>query len=107
VRIRNPNLLRALHYEWLECAVCGSTGHLSLHHVHKHPRHDVRGNLVMLCGDGVQGCHGAIEAHDQTTSARLGRHLICHRPDTMIYLETQLDPEGAREWLWRQLWVSS
>lgn len=82
--------MRNLHLLWQECALCHGTayteGRLSLHHIHKHPRDDVKANLVMLCGDGVRGCHGKIEASDPETKLRLGEHINRHRRDTLVYL---------------------
>lgn len=89
-RVRDPELLRRLHLRWQECALCHGTAHsegrLSLHHIAKHPRDDVEGNLVMLCGDGVRGCHGKIEARDPETRAKLRAHIRERRPDVLRYL---------------------
>lgn len=86
-RVRNPVLLKILHVEWRECALCGATGpRLSLHHLRKHPRDDVRPNLVMLCGDGVHGCHGDVEAGDRAKRLDLGTYLLAHRPDAVDFL---------------------
>jgi hypothetical protein len=107
-----------LHHEWDECAICQSTGWddcdgqrewvgLSLHHVCKHPRDDVRGNLVLLCGDGVRGCHGRIEAWDAVTLRLLGEHILEERPDTIAHLEWRFGEEGAQAWLQRHLKLDS
>lgn len=101
-RIRDPKLLRDLHFEWRECVLClwthGLGFPLSLHHVCKHPRDDVRENLVMLCGDGVRGCHGRIEANDREALQKLGRYLRRERPDVLLHLEWRMGRSGAREW---------
>lgn len=110
-RARDPELLRALHVEWRECALadldlpaCLGASPRSLHHVHRHPRDDVRANLVMLCGSGTTGCHGAIEHADEETRRALGRHIRIHRPDTFGYLREKLGgPIQADEWLRRYL----
>ena len=95
-----------LHREWRECALCGTTrGRLSLHHVSKHPRSDVRANCVMLCGDGVQGEHGLVEAHDEATLRLLGEHIRVYRPDTIDYLVDKLGDVQARAWLRRNLYA--
>ena len=107
-RVRDSTLLSLLHYEWRECAVCGAerrevndhgeyVARLSLHHIRKHPRDDVRGNLVMLCGDGVIGCHGRVEAHDKETLVLLVTALLAERPDVIEYLDRRLELEGAEE----------
>lgn len=79
---------------------------LSLHHICKHPRDDVRGNLVMLCGDGVRGCHGLIEARSAPTCARLGRYVLRERPDVLEHLDWRFGPLTP-EWLRRHLWIDS
>lgn len=106
-RIRDALLLRNLHFEWRECVVCGDVGRLSLHHVCKHPRDDVRANLVMVCGDGVQGCHGRIEAHDPIVCRLLGEHIRDHRPDIIEHLTWRMGNDSVREWLRRNLWLDS
>lgn len=106
-RIKDPTLLSILHRDWRTCALCGETRRLSLHHIHKHPRDDVRGNLVMLCGDGVQGCHGLIEAAHRETREWLGLYIIKDRPDVIEYLSEKLGSgTAARAWIERYLYVS-
>lgn len=101
-RERDPRLLRTLHRQRRECALCGATGRLSLHHVHRHPRDDVHGNLVMLCGSGTTGCHGAVEEGDRATLEALYWHIEAERPDTLAYLAAKLGgEERADAWLRR------
>ena len=102
-KIKDPALLKMLHLEWLDCALCGKTGHLSLHHINKHPRDDIRGNLVMLCGSGTTGCHGLIEDHDHDMLIALGQHILGCRGDTIVYLYEYLGAVAAQEWMRRNL----
>jgi hypothetical protein len=106
-RVKDSVLLTILHREWRECVLCGEhRGKLSLHHIHKHPRDDVRPNLVMLCGDGVSGCHGAIEAGDRPTREKLGIYIVMMRLDVIQYLNAKLGGETqADAWLERNLLV--
>lgn len=106
-RVRNPLLLRSLHLEWRECAL-GWAGifeddcepMLSLHHIHRHPRDDVRGNLVMLCGSGTTGHHGAVTVHAPAAIEALRGHLLAARPDVVEYLAEKLGGrEAATQWL--------
>lgn len=106
-RVRDPELMRRLHIEWRECALCqaslGGTTPLSLHHVVRRGRggDDVRANLVMLCGSGTTGCHGRVEAHDPLARLLLHDYLLDHRDDTMEYLAYRFPAEGAERWLAR------
>lgn len=110
-RIRDRELLARLHLAWGECALaeydlpgCLGTSPRSLHHIHRHPRDDVRPNLVMLCGSGTTGCHGAIEHADPETRLALGGYLRIRRPDTIAYLRAKLGGELAADaWLSRYL----
>jgi len=106
-RVDDPELLRRLRWEWRgQCALEDETcvTWLSLHHIHKHPRDDVRPNLVMLCGDGVAGHHGRIEHADRAARAALAGHILSERPDTVGYLIEKLrGAEQAMEWLRRYL----
>lgn len=106
-RVRDPELLRELHLEWKECALCRATGQLSLHHISKHPRDDERGNLVMLCGSGTTGCHGKIEARDEETLYALGRYILRSRGDVISYLYERLGAVAAQDYLRRTLLVHS
>jgi hypothetical protein len=108
--VRDPELLRTLHVLWRgECVLetisdCYRQRY-SLHHIHRHPRDDVRGNLVMLCGDGVQGHHGQITAESSTAKAALGQYILAHRLDTLRYLADKLGDEQARAWLRARLYA--
>ena len=99
-RVKDSALMKRLHQRWRECCLCGTTGpHLSLHHVHRHPRDDVEANLVMVCGSGTTGCHGRIEARDRVVGALLRDWLLLERPDTLEYLRGKLGAFAAREYL--------
>lgn len=103
--MRNPEIFRVLHLKWHCCACCGATGpRLSLHHVFS--RDDIEPNLVMLCGDGVSGCHGLITAEDEETRAALGLHIACHRFDTLNFVRAKLGLDRGNDWLERRLFVS-
>lgn len=106
-RIRDPELLRTLRLEWRECVLCGKVEPLTLHHISKHPRDDVRGNLVALDGSGTTGCHGLIEAGDEETVRALGRYILRVRGDTIAYLYERKGASAAQEFLRRSLLVDS
>lgn len=102
--MRDPELLRTLHIRWRGTCVLDELGdchsRYSLHHIHRQPRDDVQANLVMLCGDGVQGHHGQITAESETARAALGLYIVTYRLDTLTYLTDKLGgDEQAIEWL--------
>lgn len=90
-RVRDPDLLRRLHFEFEECVLCGRVD-FSIHHVLKRSQggDDVRSNLLALCGHGTAGCHGLVEGADRAACAALGRYLDAERPDTIAYLAVRL-----------------
>jgi hypothetical protein len=100
-RVRDAALVANLHRLVRECFLCGAINvRLSAHHVHKHPRSDVPGNLTMLCGDGVAGCHGDVEHARGDARARLVREIRVRRPDVFEYLTSVLGSTiAADEWL--------
>lgn len=93
MRRRDPGLLRLLHYEFDECALCGATGGLHLHHVLLRSRggDDVRENLVPLC-------HQHHHEYHQGERQRLGEYLLTHRPDVCAYLVDKLGEDAAGNW---------
>lgn len=54
----------------------------------------------MLCGDGVRGCHGAVEANDPVVVGRLKGFILGSRPDTVTHLIWRLQgADAAQAWL--------
>lgn len=80
---------------------------LSLHHISKHPRDDVKGNLVMLCGHGTAGCHGKVEEHNMVALRKLGHHILAHRPDTIEYLYERMGVVQGQDFMRRNLLIES
>ena len=109
--VRDPQLLRELHKRWRECAMASTNEEgercepiLSLHHIHAHPRDDVEANLIMLCGSGTTGHHGAVQHREKWARDALRAILRASRPDFIEYLTWRLrTPERAAEWLDRVL----
>jgi hypothetical protein len=106
-RVRDRQLLAGLHRMLHECAVTGERRNgLSLHHINRHPRDDVRGNLVMVDGSGTTGFHGRLEARDPDALRQLGEHIVAERPDTLDYLRWRFPKPGQAEaWLERHYLV--
>jgi hypothetical protein len=67
------------------CRVCRRRGFVSRHHLVKRSQggDDVDENIVPLCGDGVAGCHGRVEAKHRETLVALRKAL---RPDELDYI---------------------
>lgn len=54
----------------------------------------------MLCGDGVRGCHGAVEANDKRVLAMLKGHILGGRPDIVTHIMWRLGgADAAQAWL--------
>jgi len=90
-----------------ECAAVGcgrSDLALSLHHVVYGAglgRDDHPANLLVLCGDGVTGCHGLFHAADPDARRRVGRAVL-RRSDTLAYVKDRLGDEQGRDYLARR-----
>jgi hypothetical protein len=69
--------MRDVHRD-ARCVVCGDPAE-SLHHIVRkgggNRGDDVPANLAPVCGDGVRGCHGLIEARHRPTLSAL-RHAL-------------------------------
>lgn len=100
-RVRDPQLLKVLHLKWRECVLCRANDQLSLHHINKHPRDDIEGNLVMVCGSGTTGCHGLLEARNSEKLAELGVYILKARGDTIVYLYDRMGIIAAQAWMRR------
>ena len=89
-----------MHFEHDECALCGTTQSLHLHHVlfRSHGGDDVRANLLALCHDDHDGyhlCRGDVRE-------RLAAYITQNRRDTVEYLVEKLGENGAEEWFARR-----
>lgn len=71
-----------------ECALCGSTDVLHVHHIlfRSQGGDDVDANLCCLC----LYCHEAIHARRQSAWSTLSRYVFSSREDTLLYLEDRL-----------------
>lgn len=96
-----------------ECAACGRPPG-SIHHIiEKGPPHrgdDVDGNLVLVCGHGTMGCHGAIHGNPYVRNGRrwtregvrrrIYEHIMRCRPDIVAYVNEKLGgPVQGAEYL--------
>lgn len=125
-RIKDPDALRVARLSGDECAACGVRAE-SVHHVIPKGERgdDVPGNLLLLCGHGTAKCHGAEHGNPYTVEidvfgkdpalavrrerrdsawvhARIGKHIVKHRPDTIAYVEAKLGVEAGHAYLERR-----
>lgn len=106
MRVRDPALLQILHLSpTKECALCGTTDRLELHHVlpRSQSGDDVRENLVFLCASE----HELITHNDRATRKALGRHVALERPDVERYILDQLGWWIGRDWFERRLFLDT
>lgn len=104
-RKKNAKVMKALHLKGVICVLCGEPG--TLHHVLPRSQggDDIEANLLGLCGDGVAGCHGLIEANDEKTRIDLGLYIMLDRLDTYDYILEKLGREQGLSWLQRRLFI--
>lgn len=98
-RIKDPELMKRLWARRGVCVLCGNPA--SIHHIYARGQQgdDVVENLIWLCGDGVTGHHGLIEAMDVVTRIELGEYIKKNRPSTILYMQLKLGNEEGLEWL--------
>lgn len=87
-RIVDPDALASAKLFFQECALCGATQNLHVHHVlfRSQGGDDVRGNLCALC----QMHHDEIHANKRLAWFALKAYCFFERPDTLEYLERKL-----------------
>lgn len=103
-RKKDPKALKRAHLSTDECAACErSDTPLSAHHVlyGADGRHDEPGNLLMLCGDGVSGCHGGAHHSNHAVLRKIGE-AIAARPGMIRFVEERLGVERGRDYLKRR-----
>ena len=108
---RDIALARATVGGVTRCERCGAYGLLTLHHRRKRShlpriRYWEPSNCVMLCGDGVRGCHGWVENHPQLAAGE-GFHVWAHQEPGEVLVTlwhhprpVRLDDEGG---IWDRL----
>jgi hypothetical protein len=57
------------------CRVCREPAGSSHHIIPRRHVDDSEDICVPVCGDGVSGCHGKVENHDEETCRKLGQRL--------------------------------
>lgn len=115
-RIVDPAAIAAAKFAHPLCAACGErTG--DGHHVLPKDKggDDVVGNIVVLCGSGTSGCHGAHHGNPYVVDGarrdaawvnrRVGRTLVERRPDVVWYVLGKLGETPGREFLFRHYFI--
>lgn len=115
-RVRDVDALRLARIASDECAACRGNP-ANVHHVI--PRgeggDDVTGNLLLLCGSGTMGCHGALHGNPYLVRSRgtverrdgewvrrrVGETIRSRRPDVVEYVTSKLGVESGIEYLRR------
>jgi hypothetical protein len=107
-RIIDPSVF-AMMVPVRRCPLCGTRRPplgFSRHHILPTAQggDDVLANLMWVCGQGANGCHGLIHAHDTETCQRVRAYLHRERSDTIAYLYKRLPELGRnpRGWLDRR-----
>jgi hypothetical protein len=125
-RVVDPDALRRARARGDECAACGGPPS-NVHHVIQrgapHFGDDVIENLLLLCGTGTSGCHGAwhgspyvhyyqpwgkgaepvAERRDKPwVAVRIGNFIERWSPDTAIYVVEKLGIAPAIVFLWNE-----
>lgn len=117
-RIVDKDALRVARLLSDECAACGRPPGSAHHVIPRGERgDDVPENIVLLCGSGNTGCHGAWHGNPYTVTAggavaaridalwvarRIGQTLLESRPDVIEYVRRKLGPVPAAEYLHRR-----
>jgi hypothetical protein len=111
-RIVDPDALRRARARGDECAACGGPASNAHHVIQRGAPHfgdDVVENLILFCGSGTEGCHGAFhgtpyvahlkqiggeprtERRDRAWVARrAGNFMLRQRPDVIVYVIEKL-----------------
>lgn len=111
-RIKDSDALARARLMFDECASCGKPPANAHHFLPKgSPWHgdDVVENIVLLCGSGSFGCHGAVHGSPYQDGSRrwttmevraaIGEHVLAQRPDVIEYVLTKLGWTAGREYL--------
>lgn len=121
IRTVDPDALAVARLSGDECASCRRPPANCHHVVPKGAPHfgdDVPGNIVLICGTGTVGCHGAIHGApyvdgrgkrwtEAYVRAQIGITIRKRRPDVVAYVLAKLGDEAGRDYLARRYYVRS
>lgn len=116
-RVKDTDAVRRARLRWDACAACGGDAGSAHHVVPKGERgDDVEANLLMLCGHGTAGCHGAEHGNPYVkvigifqerrdaawVHRRIGLTILHDRPDTIAYVLSKMGSERGADYLRRR-----
>lgn len=132
-RLVDAQAIRRAQLRSCGCVACGWQVGGNVHHVLPKGKggDDVDGNLLVLCGTGTSGCHGAhhgnpyetpvkwhrdedgsfyeqytIERRDREwVDRRVGAHIVTLRPDIIKYVVRKLGYDAGRAFLAKTYYV--
>lgn len=104
--MKDKKAVRRAHLLSDECANprCGKSDvSLSVHHVlyGADGKSDDPRNLLLICGDGVSGCHGGAHHANPDVLRGIGE-AIAARPEMIRFVEERLGQERGRDYLRRR-----
>jgi hypothetical protein len=123
IRIVDPAAIRLARLLSDECAACHRPPANAHHVIERGAPHfgdDVPANIVLLCGTGTGGCHGAyhgapyeariitqfgvgVERRDREwVASRIGKTIMAGRPDTIAYVIGKLGGIQGYDYLHRR-----
>jgi hypothetical protein len=93
-RIVDNTVLAIAKLFYRECAICGGTRELHVHHIvfRSQGGDDVDGNLCGLC----RTHHDQIHAGEKLAWVALKAYIFFERPDTVLYLEEKFEGDPER-----------
>lgn len=121
IRVVDPAAVGRARLTEDECGSCRKPPSNAHHVVPKGAPYfgdDVPENIVMVCGSGTDGCHGALHGSpyvdgrgkrwpEAYVRAQIGITLRHRRPDVIRYVLEKMGDEAGRDYLRRRYYVRS
>lgn len=95
-RIVDNTALAIAKLYYRECAICGDTHGLQVHHIvlRSQGGDDVDANFCALC----LTCHDNIHANKHFSWMALKAYVLFERPDTLLYIQAKLELEFPEDY---------
>lgn len=112
-------MLRAARLRWDECASCHrppANGHHVVPRGGPYFGDDLIENIVLVCGSGTMGCHGALHGApyvdragrrwtEEDVRRAIGSTISSGRPDTVAYVLSKLGDLAGADYLSRRYMI--